>query len=323
MRNALIVGINHYPYVGNLHGCAADAIALSSVLKTHADGLKNFTIKQLVAKDAASQISRTHLRDHVVELFASEADIVLLYFAGHGHIDDAGSYLLASDSRDGHDGLSLDDVLNFAYLSKAKHKVLIFDSCYSGAAGAPVSAGKKALLSEGMTVMTAAGRNQTAGEANGAGIFTSLLVDALKGGAASLLGDITPGSVYAHIDISLGSWGQRPQFKTNVKEFVSLRRIEPPINILELREITKLFTAASDLFPLDPSYEPHPAVPDPLFPPDPENVRKFALLQKMNRLNLVVPVGADHMYFAAMNSKACGLTILGKHHWQLITNDKI
>jgi len=41
-------------------------------------------------------------------------------------------------------------------------------------------------------------------------------VDALGGAAANLVGDVTPGSVYAHIDQSLGPWAQRPVFKTNV-----------------------------------------------------------------------------------------------------------
>ena len=37
-------------------------------------------------------------------------------------------------------------------------------------------------------------------ESGGSGVFTSLLVDALNGAAANLVGDVTPGSVYAHID---------------------------------------------------------------------------------------------------------------------------
>ena len=40
----------------------------------------------------------------------------------------------------------------------------------------------------------------------GAGVFTTLFVDALGGAAANLIGDVTPGSVYAHIDQSLGPW---------------------------------------------------------------------------------------------------------------------
>ena len=323
MKKALVVGIDHYPHVGHLHGCVADATAVSKVLRWHMDGTKNFEVKTMAAADAASQVNRKRLRENVESLFGGDEEIVLFYFAGHGYIDNAGGYLLASDSLDGHDGLSLDEVLDFANASNARNKVLLFDSCFSGAAGAPVSVGKKALLSEGITIMTASGRDQTAEEENGAGIFTSLLIDAFEGGAASLLGDITPGSIYAHIDISLGFWSQRPVFKTNVKQFVSLRRVEPAIGILDLKNIVELFKAPRDLFPLDPSYEPHPALPDPDCPPIPEHVRKFELLQKMNRLNLVVPVGADHMYYAAMNSKACCLTVLGRHYWNLIKNDRI
>ena len=68
-------------------------------------------------------------------------------------------------------------------------------------------------------------------------MFTSLFVDALNGSAANLVGDITPGSVYAHIDQSLGPWAQRPVFKTNVKTFVSLRKAEPPIALADLAGI--------------------------------------------------------------------------------------
>lgn len=38
------------------------------------------------------------------------------------------------------------------------------------------------------------------------------------------LGDVTPGSIYAYIDRSLGGWEQRPVFKANIKRFVSLRK---------------------------------------------------------------------------------------------------
>jgi len=34
-------------------------------------------------------------------------------------------------------------------------------------------------------------------------------------------------------------------------------------------------------------------------------------------VGLVVPVGAEHMYFAAMESKYCKLTALGYHYWHL------
>src|SRR5699024_1915062 len=136
------------------------------------------------------------------------------------------------------------------------NKVIVLDSCHSGIAGDLPIGNNLANLSEGLTVLTASTKEQYASEENGRGVFTSLFVDALYGSAANLTGDITPGSVYAHIDQSLGAWEQRPVFKTNVKRFVSLRSTTPPIPTEELRLITKLFPSSGFQFQLDPSYEP-------------------------------------------------------------------
>ncbi len=323
MKKALVVGINFYPNAGHLYGCVNDAYAVSQVLMRHMDGQLNFDVKQVTAVDQQTAVSRKQLKEDITALFADDSEIALLYFAGHGHVEDSGGYLVTSECADGDDGLPLDEVLNFANDSKAKNKIMILDSCYSGAAGTLKSLGDKALLSEGMTILTASSKDQYAQEANGSGVFTSLFVDALNGGAANLLGDITPGSIYAHIDQSLGAWEQRPIFKTNVKAFTSLRKVAPPIQLSDLKQITALFQTPSYEFPLDPSFEPQPPAPNHGITPDPANNIKFAILQKLNRLNLVKPVGEDHMYFAAMNSKPCRLTVLGEHYWNLITKGRI
>ena len=323
MKKALVVGINYYPHIGPLHGCVNDAYAVSQVLMRHMDGQLNFDVKQVTAVDANTAVNRKQLKADVISLFADDSEIALLYFAGHGHVEDAGGYLVTSECTDGDDGLPLEEVMNYANESKAKNKILILDSCYSGAAGTPKSLGDKALLSEGMTILTASSKDQYAQEANGSGVFTSLLVDAMNGGAANLLGDITPGSIYAHIDQSLGAWEQRPIFKTNVKAFTSLRKVAPPIQLSDLKQIAVLFQTPSYEFPLDPSFEPQPPAPNHGILPDPANNAKFAILQKLNRLNLVKPVGEDHMYFAAMNSKPCRLTVLGEHYWNLINKGRI
>jgi hypothetical protein len=154
-------------------------------------------------------------------------------------------------------------------------------------------------------------------EENGGGVFTGLLVDALSGAAANLVGEITPGSVYAHIDQSLGPWEQRPIFRTNVQNFVSLKKVQPPISLGDLQRLTEFFPTPGYQFPLDPSYEPDSDSPNE------ENMRVFAILQRYARVNLVKPVGEDHMYFAAMNSKCCQLTALGEHYRRLVERERI
>ncbi len=323
MRKALVVGINYYAHLSPLYGCVNDAYAVHQVLERHADGQLNFDVRLLSAVDKSNAIGRRELKEQIRLLFADQSDVALLYFAGHGYVEDDAGYLITSDCREGDDGVSLDEIIQFAHDSKAKNRVVILDSCHSGIAGNNRALGEKTLLSEGMTILTASGKDQYADEVQGAGVFTRLLVDALNGGAANLLGDITPGSVYAHIDQSLGGWQQRPIFKTNVRSFTSLRKVAPPIQLAELKEIANFFGHPGEAFQLDPSYEPQPPAPNHGIEPDPENNRKFAILQKLNRLNLVKPVDEDHMYFAAMNSKSCRLTVLGEHYWNLINNGRI
>lgn len=324
MRKALVVGINYYAYGSALYGCVNDAHAVKSVLERNSDGTVNFTAKLLTGTGPRDAVLRSELRQNVRELFEGENDIALFYFAGHGHIEATGGYLLTSDSQEGDEGVPLSEVVTFANQSKARNKIIVLDSCHSGIAGTLPSTPNSAELSEGLTILTASTKEQYASEKNGGGVFTALLIDALNGAAGNLVGDVTPGSVYAHIDQSLGPWEQRPVFKTNVKSFVSLRKVQPPISLAEIQRITEFFPAPGFEVQLNPSFEPERENPTPsTMSPNPENTEKFAVLQKYNRVNLVVPVDAPHMYHAAMLSKSCKLTVLGEHYRRLVERGRL
>ncbi|HAU2169458.1 TPA: caspase family protein [Legionella pneumophila] len=324
MRKALIVGIDYYEHGTPLFGCVNDAYSVKAVLERHDGGAVNFDCRLLTGTGASEKVNRGKLKDQIETLFQTDAEIALFYFAGHGHIEATGGYLLSSDSSRGDEGVSLSEILTLANNSPAKNKVILLDSCHSGIAGTPPNTGQLATLSEGLTVLTASTKDQYASEENNRGVFTTLLVDALNGSAANLTGDITPGSVYAHIDQSLGAWEQRPVFKTNVKQFVSLRRSSPAIPIEDLRLLTSLFPSPGFSFKLDPSFEPEMKGREEGMPlPNPENTRKFAILQKYNRLNLLVPENASHMWNAAMETKSCRLTALGEHYRRLVEKNRI
>src|SRR3989344_2507674 len=324
MRKALIVGINHYDSVSQLYGCVDDAHSVKAVLERHDGGMVNFDCKLLTGTSATDRVDRSTLKDSIEELFQGDAEIALFYFAGHGYIEATGGYLIATNSERGDDGISLNDLLTYANNSSAKNKIIILDSCHSGIAGTNPTNGNLAALSEGLTVLTASTQDQYATEENGRGVFTTLCVDALNGSAANLTGDITPGSIYAHIDQSLGAWEQRPVFKTNVKQFVSLRKVTAPISLADLRHIFEFFPSPGFEFQLDPTYEPEAKGRDPgMPPPNPVNVEKFKILQQYNRLNLLVPFDAPHMWHAAMESKSCKLTALGEHYRRLVQKNRI
>lgn len=322
MRKALCVGIDSYEKVHDLHGCVNDANGVKAVLERNGDGTLNFNVKLMCATSEASYITKPILKDSIQELFADDSEIALLYYAGHGAYDMLGGYLCTSEVERADDGLSLNDIMGIVGQSKAKSKVIILDSCHSGLAASSLEMQNYSILHSGTTVLAACDENQYSSEENEQGVFTALLIEALYGGAMNLLGEVSPGSIYSYIDRSLGAWEQRPVFKANIKTFVSLRTNTPPISIAELRRITEFFDTPYEEFALDPTYEPDKhAVNDKTVNKEHEAI--FSVLQKYVKLNLVVPVGADHMYYAAINCKSCKLTVQGQHYWKLVKNNTI
>lgn len=326
MRKALVVGINDYSS-SPLHGCVNDANAIANILTTHGNGAPNFEVKLVTSP--GEKVTRSILKSSIENLFSGDSEVALLYFSGHGHLNSLGGYIVTTDFTQYDEGVSMDDILKIANSSKIKDKIIILDCCYSGALGTPNLTGVNiALLSEGLSVLTASRSTESAVEVNGSGIFTSLVVNALQGGAADIRGRITTGSIYAYVDQALGAWDQRPIFKTNVTRFTSLRNISPPVPPETLRKLIEYFPTPQDEHKLDSSYEftndPKNPLPEIKFPTaDPRNVEIFKNLQKFVSVGLVVPVDEDHMYFAAMNSKSCRLTALGYHYWRLVKEKRL
>ena len=140
----------------------------------------------------------------------------MLYYSGHGSFDALGGYLCTSEITRPDEGLSLNDIMGFVSQSKAQNKIIILDSCFSGAIANPTDMPNYSVLHKGTTILVACGASEYATEENGQGIFTSLLVEALYGGAMNLLSEVSPDSIYSYIDRSLGAWDeQRPLFKAN------------------------------------------------------------------------------------------------------------
>ena len=313
MRKALVVGIDHYKHIGSLNGCVNDAYAVKQMLDRNADGSINFAQpKLIVGTGPADIVERPELKEAVRQLFADDNEVVLFYFAGHGYIETTGGYLCAGDCKTGDDGLPLAEIMTLANKSPARNKIIILDSCHSGVLGEHTINAQITEISEGVTILTASTKEQYAAEVNGGGVFTGLLIDALGGAAANLIGQVTPGGVYAHIDQSLGSWSQRPVFKTNVKRFVSLRQVQAPLPLTDLQRIAEFFPSPGFAYELKPSYEPTEPTANS------EHNAIFAILQKYNRVNLLVPVDAPHMWHAAVGSKAVRLTATGEHYRCLV-----
>ncbi len=319
MRRALCVGIDFYSF-GPLHGCVSDAERMFTLLSKHEDGSPNFDCRKIVAPNGGNTgvVTRAILKQAIEQLFKDKADIALLYFSGHGTQNNLGGFLVTQDAKTYDEGVAMADVLKMANDSKAAEVVIVLDCCHAGNLGnVPAIDNEKALLREGVTILTASRGDQVSVEAGGSGLFTSLVGDALEGGAADLLGEVAAPAIYSFVETALGAWNQRPLFKSHLSKVVPLRKCKPPIETTILRELPTLFPLPAENFSLDPEYEASSGEMDAV------KNGVFVKLQALNRVYLVVPVGTPHMYDAAMKSMACRLTAAGRYYWRLAKDGRI
>lgn len=319
MRKALCIGVDAYPF-GPLRGCVNDANAIADILSKHEDGSPNFECRRVLAPNPGAHdvLTVAKLRKVISDLFKDKADVALLHFSGHGTFNNLDGYLVTQDAKSYDEGVPMSQVLQLANDSKADEVVVILDCCHSGALGnAPLIDNKKALLREGVSILTASRDDQVSVEVGGGGIFTSLVVDALSGGAADLLGDVSAPSIYSSVEMALGAWDQRPLFKSHVSKLFALRKCRPAIDIAILRELPTLFPVPAEDLPLSPEYESTSGQTNP------EKNAVFEKLICLSRVQIVVPVGEAHMYDAAVKSKACRLTASGRYYWRLANSGHI
>lgn len=326
MKKALLIGINNYPDGNELSGCVEDINCLKSAIERNGDGSPNFDVKLLSDVQTSEEVMAS-----IEHLFAGNAEAALLYFSGHGFVNTVGAEIVMPQDiqikGQYYKGIQMNTILEVVNKSEIKNKIIIFDCCHSGHLGNYRINDSSCSLNTGISILTACREDEIAMEMGGHGVFTELLCDALNGGAADFSGNITIGGIYAYIDRSLSAWQQRPVFKTNVTEFSPLKKVLPTVGPDTIRQITKIFDTPDKEYQLNPSFEDtnNPNVKHEYLEPyaDAENVKKFKVLQKLQSIGFVKPVDEEFMYFAAMKSKTCKLTELGKYYWRLVNDGRI
>jgi len=336
-RKALVIGIDHYPGHA-LNSCVRDATEVSKLLQRNADTeqTRNFDVK-LLTSGGNDDVTNAGLLDAISRFFNStvSSSTAVLYFAGHGMLNpgtDAG-YVVGTDGRSGAPGVSMSELLGLANdacsTNRIQSAVVILDCCHAGYMGqqAGRSSSGGADVRKGVTILSSCTGDQISKEGSRHGVFTELLLDGLGGGCADVRGAITPAAIYAHIDQALGAHDeQRPLYMANVHNFITLRQVKPPIAPDLLRRLPLYFPHPDMVKPLDPSYEhDRQHVSDAIrqIPVDPENALVFKELQALSRQGLVVPVDCEFMFFAAIESKGCRLTGLGRHYHRLATRGRL
>ncbi|MEA5596701.1 caspase family protein [Rivularia sp. UHCC 0363] len=152
-RDALVVGINKYPFLKNSSGShkhlttpASDAEAIAQLLEAQ----NNFRVKRFPAKvidnklqvDPNIPFKTEELEKAILDLFLPETgkppETALLFFAGHGlrkqlRANFTQGFLAASDVNPGKIwGFSLRDLWDILQQSQVKQQIIWLDCCFSG-----------------------------------------------------------------------------------------------------------------------------------------------------------------------------------------------
>jgi uncharacterized caspase-like protein len=126
--HALVIGNNNYRYMGNLRTAHNDARAVANVLKQD----YGFKIK-LLSNATHDQMFRA-LENY--RRTTTKADNLLIYYAGHGYLDkeaDEGFWLpVDAEENSQLKWIPNTDIIRSVSTMKAKHVMVVADSCFSG-----------------------------------------------------------------------------------------------------------------------------------------------------------------------------------------------
>ncbi|GLR90910.1 hypothetical protein [Bradyrhizobium iriomotense] len=172
---------------------------------------------------------------------------------------------------------------------------------------------EKAVLREGVTILAASRSDELSMEVNGHGVFTNLVLGALRGGAADVRGRVSAASIYAYAEAALGAWDQRPLYKSHAAHLEPVRLCDPKVDDKTLHALATYFPSADHEFQLDPTFEE-----TNVKAAKPENVAIFKTLKQYQIAGLVRPKVGTDLYWSAERSGFVLLTDLGQFYLRLV-----
>ncbi|MFD0314981.1 caspase, EACC1-associated type [Streptomyces flavalbus] len=193
---AVLFGVHAYQHLPNLDGVRHNVPALRDLLVARDVGL--FAGEHCVAVPANS--TPQVLLDAVQDAADHAEDLLLVYYAGHGHFGRDGRGLLlgteASRPDRPHHSVAYDEIRAIVAGSRARHRVVVVDCCFSGAAlhmdGRPdeTPAAKAPVFDiEGACVLTSAAETERSLCLPDGSVFTRELVRLLRDGLTGELSD--------------------------------------------------------------------------------------------------------------------------------------
>jgi hypothetical protein len=240
----LAVGLDRYaqePRISRLNYAAADATAMADVFRTQSNRIfEKVNVTLLTNERATLRNVKSTLSQ--IRLTARPNDVVMLFFSGHGVVNDDSYYVLMNDTEPEANeldstALRQSDLRDFIDRTPAR-TVLFLDTCQAGGITGK-SAWSKAVngLSADLgnsarapAILTAVTGSQLAVEDSkwGHGAFTYALLEAFKSRASTTSsGDVTMLSLVSTVSSQVGeltNGKQAPVFYNNGPDFPVFRR---------------------------------------------------------------------------------------------------
>jgi hypothetical protein len=282
---ALLIGNSTYPAdehnLQTLKGPIKDIAALNRALVDPDTGLFADLDVTLLPEATSARAVRALGR-----LFAAAErdDVLLMYFSGHGKLDQLGRLHLCMQDTETTDLLSTAvssvRVSEFADASRANSIVIILDCCYAGAfRGADLGA---AVAGPGRYVMSSCRGSQLANDAtvdNGTSFFTQHLVEGLREATdQDDDGYISFSDLYTYVDRRLRDDGKQiPQRRVDADGDLALarRRQSAPVPVAATEPTAATVSAAPDVPAAPPPSAPPPLTARPAStPPEPAPARR-------------------------------------------------
>ena len=262
---ALLIGNSTYPAdehnLQTLKGPVKDIAVLNRAIVDRDSGLFADVDVTLLPEATSGRAIRALGRFFAT---ATRDDLLLVYFSGHGKLDQGGRLHLCMQDTDSTDLLSTAvssaRINEFAGASRARNVVIVLDCCYAGAfRGSDLG---DAVAGPGRYVLTSCRGTQLANDAtveNGTSFFTQHLVDGLLDAAADQDSDgyVTFSDLYAYVDRRLRETGKQiPQRRVDGDGDVRLARRPQPAAAQTTAAMPSAGRTAATIGPGEPKGQP-------------------------------------------------------------------
>jgi hypothetical protein len=224
-RFALVIGVENYldKQVGKFNYAASDARAVADALIRHG----GFRKEQVVLLATGEPGDREPLRSMILQQLAElpnrvkQDGLLLIYFAGHAFESDGKSYLLAKDSLTNNESLLSATALNVKQFkewirtSGAGQVILIFDSFRRAPLSETLSrqlsfdVRKNEVTAFATLLSASAGRRAYESQVKKQGHFTSAVLEAVKGKAATKKRGVTLDDLIKYFQTAVPQEAQR------------------------------------------------------------------------------------------------------------------